>query len=75
MTLRACLLVKTAPTRTDEVLAKMKKTKGVKKAYVVYGRFDMVAFVEGPGYPALRDLTAKVNSIDGVRSTETLAEA
>jgi len=75
LTLRACLLVKTAPTRTVEVLEAVKKVKGVKKAYVVYGRFDMVAFVEGPGYPALRELTAKINSVDGVRSTETLAEA
>ena len=75
MTLRACLLVKTAPIRTDEVLAAVKKVKGVKKAYVVYGRFDLVAFVEGAGYPSLRGLTAKINSIDGVRSTETLAQA
>lgn len=75
MTLNACLLIKTKPNMTDEVLAELKRAKGVRKTYVVYGRFDAVAFVEGADYPALRELTAKVNAIDGVRSTETLAEA
>lgn len=75
MILNACLLTKTKPNMTDEVLADVRRVKGVRKAYVVYGRFDAVVFIEGPDYPALRDLTAKINSIDGVRSTETLAEA
>jgi DNA-binding Lrp family transcriptional regulator len=75
LNLNACLLIKTKPNMTHEVLADMRRVKGVRKAYVVYGRFDAVAFVEGPDYPALRELTAKINTIDGVRSTETLAEA
>jgi len=75
MILNACLLIKTKPNLTDEVLSEIRRVKGVRKAYVVYGRFDAVAFVEGSDYPALREMTAKINSIDGVRSTETLAEA
>lgn len=75
MTLNACILVKTKPASSDEVLSQLRKIRSVRKAYVVYGRFDLVAFVEGPDYPALRELTAKINSVDGVRSTETLAEA
>jgi uncharacterized protein with GYD domain len=68
-------LVKTKPASSDEVLAQLRKLKGVRKAFVAYGRFDIVAFAEGPDYPALRGLTARINSVDGVRSTETLAEA
>jgi uncharacterized protein with GYD domain len=49
--------------------------KGVRKAYLVYGRFDVVAFLQVEDYQALRVATAEVNSWDGVRSTETLAEA
>jgi DNA-binding Lrp family transcriptional regulator len=75
LTLNACILVKTKPAVSDDVLSQLRKLKGVRKAYVAYGRFDIVAFVEGPGYPALRELTARINSIEGVRSTETLAEA
>ena len=75
MVLNACLLVKTKPNMTGEVLVDMRRVKGVRKAYIVYGRFDAVAFIEGQDYPALRELTAKINAIDGVRSTETLAEA
>ncbi|RLI42697.1 Lrp/AsnC family transcriptional regulator, partial [Candidatus Bathyarchaeota archaeon] len=47
----------------------------VRKAYFTYGRFDIVAFVEAENYKDLRAITTKINSIDGVRSTETLAEA
>jgi len=68
-------LIKTKPAASDDVLSSLRKVRGVRKAYVVYGRFDLVAFAEGPDYPTLRELTAKVNSIEGVRSTETLAEA
>jgi len=75
LTLNACILVKTKPASSDDVLSQLRKIRGVRKAYVVYGRFDLVAFVEGPDYPALRELTAKINSVDGVRNTETLAEA
>ena len=75
MTLNACILVKTKPASSDDVILELRKLKGVRKAYVAYGRFDIVAFVEGPDYPALRKMTAEINSIGGVRSSETLAEA
>jgi len=75
MALNACILVKTKPAASDEVLTQLRKLKGVRKAYVVYGRFDLVAFVEGADYPALRQLTGVINAIEAVRSTETLAEA
>ncbi len=67
--------MKTKPAESDGVLAQLRKLKGIRKAYVVYGRFDLVAFAEGADYPTLRRMTAEINSVDGVRSTETLAEA
>jgi DNA-binding Lrp family transcriptional regulator len=75
LTLNACILVKTKPASSDDVISELRKLKGLTKAYVAYGRFDIVAFAQGTDYPALREMTAKINSIDGVRSTETLAEA
>ena len=75
MVLNACLLIKTKPAESGNVLAELRRVKGVRKAYVTYGRFDLVAFIVGANYPALRGLTGLINALDGVRSTETLAEA
>ena len=73
--MNACILVKTTPTQTDNVLENVRKIKGVRKAFVAYGRYDLVAFAVSPDYAGISKLTADVNSITGVRSTETLVEA
>jgi uncharacterized protein with GYD domain len=75
ITLRACILVKTTPLQTDDVVRKARSTKGVKKAFVAFGRFDLVAFAEGADYEEIRKLTWDLNGLSGVRSTETLVEA
>ncbi len=73
--LDACVLLKVVPTKADAILSSVKALKGVRKAYFVYGRFDMVVFVEAEDYKELRKLTGFINEISGVRSSETLAEA
>jgi DNA-binding Lrp family transcriptional regulator len=73
--MNACILVKTTPTQTDEVLSAVRKIGGVRKAFVAYGRYDLVAFADTKDYDGISKLTAQVNSITGVRSTETLVEA
>ncbi len=75
MALNACILIKTSPIQTADVRKKTKKLKGVRKVFIAYGRFDLVAFVEASGYPTIRRLTGTINAIEGVRSTETLVEA
>jgi DNA-binding Lrp family transcriptional regulator len=75
MTLNACILIKTVPLQTGSVLENTRSLKGVRKAFIVYGRYDMVAFVEASGYPEIRKLTGEINSAQGVRSTETLVQA
>jgi uncharacterized protein with GYD domain len=57
------------------ILSTVKEIDSVKKAYLTHGRFDIVIFVEVPDYRELRSVTSKINGIEGVRSTETLAEA
>jgi len=71
--LEACVLIKTVPTRVEEILASIKARNEVKKAYIVYGRWDIVAFIEISDYKQLKFLTSEINSLKGVRSTETLA--
>ena len=73
--LNACLLIKVVPTKSDAILEAIHQVKGVRRAYSTYGRFDIAVFLEVEDYKALRGITSQINSIDGVRSTETLAEA
>ena len=72
--LNTCILIKTTPLEADEVLAKTRKVKGVRKAFLGYGRYDIIAFGEAPGYPEIRKISELINEIGGVRSTETLVE-
>ncbi|MEM1530893.1 MAG: Lrp/AsnC ligand binding domain-containing protein [Candidatus Bathyarchaeia archaeon] len=73
--LNACILLKVIPTKAEAVLEAVRKVRGVRKAYFVYGRFDIVVFLEAEDYGELRKATTEINGINGVRSTETLVEA
>ncbi len=73
--LNACILLKVVPTRATLILNVIRQLEGVRKAYSTYGRFDIAVFVEVSSYQKLREITGKINTIDGVRSTETLPEA
>ena len=73
--LDACILLKVVPTKAKKILNTIKKIAGVRKAYFTYGRFDLAVFVEAEDYKKLREITTNINSIEGIRSTETLPEA
>ena len=75
MTLNACILMKTTPLQTDAVIEKVKRLKGVRKVFIAYGRYDLVAFVEATGYPGDPEANGRDQFVPGVRSTETLVEA
>jgi DNA-binding Lrp family transcriptional regulator len=72
---KACLLVKTTPVKGERVLKEVSRLKGVKKAFLAYGRADVVILVDTKKYEEVLDITSKVHALDGVRSTETLIEA
>jgi DNA-binding Lrp family transcriptional regulator len=74
LVLNTCILIKTTPLEADDVLQKSRKITGVRKAFLGYGRYDIIAFGEAPGYPELRKISELINEIGGVRSTETLVE-
>jgi DNA-binding Lrp family transcriptional regulator len=71
----AVVLIKSVPTKQDELISKLKVTECIRKVYPCYGRFDIVAFVDAPDVDKIKLLSLKINSMDGVRSTETLLEA
>jgi DNA-binding Lrp family transcriptional regulator len=72
--INACILIKTTPLEASDVLQKSRKVKGVRKAFLGYGRYDIIAFGEARDYPELRKISELINEIGGVRSTETLVE-
>jgi len=71
---KACVLIKTVPTATDKILERVAEISAVWKAYVAYGRWDIVAFVDA-STEEISKISATINLMDGVRSTETLPEA
>lgn len=71
----ACILIKVIPIRLVRVLEEVRSVRGVVKAYPTYGRFDIVCFVEGAGNEDIAEISAVINRLNGVRSTETLIEA
>jgi len=71
----ACMLIEASPGKVEAVLDRVKKVRGVRKALTVFGRFDVVAFIEAPDYEAVRGLSLTVNAIEGVEETETIVEA
>ena len=73
--MNACILLKIVPTKVHDIIDHAKDIVGVRKVYSTYGRFDIAIFVEVEDYRELRKVTTKINSIEGVRSTETLPEA
>ena len=73
--LNACVLLKVVPIKAVKILEAVRKFAGVRKSFFTCGRFDIAIFVEAKDYKELREITSKINSIEGVRSTETLPEA
>ncbi len=71
----ACVLIKTVPTKLEKTLKEVKKFEEVTKAYIVFGRWDIVSFFDVPDYHEIQSITSKINSLEGVRSTETLLES
>lgn len=71
----ACILIRIIPGNASKALEAVKQFPEVTKAYFVFGRYDIVAFVEAPTYEAITKITASINAIDVLKSTETLIEA
>jgi len=68
----ACTLISCKAGKYDEVTSKVKKLNGVKKAFGVHGRWDVVAEVEVADLKALGNLALIINGFEGVRASETL---
>ena len=72
--LNACILIRFVPAKGKDVLEAVKKFKEVKKAFIVLGRYDIAAFIEAPDYESVSNVSTKINSLQGIRRSETFVE-
>lgn len=70
--MQACILVCCEAGKYKEVAGKLKKLKGVKRAFGVHGRWDVVTEIEVRDLKALSETVLKLHGMAGVRATETL---
>lgn len=70
----ACILIRFVPAKGKDVLKKVKEFKEVKKAFIVLGRYDIATFIEAPDYETLSNLSTRINSLQGIRRSETFVE-
>ena len=68
----ACILVCCEPGKFKEVIGELKKIEGVKRAFDVHGRWDVVVEIEVADIKALGEAALKIHGLPGVRATETL---
>ena len=70
--MKACILIKTDVSAHTNVAKQVRKLKGIKAAFSVMGRTDMVASVDVKDLKALAELDLKIAGMRGVNATETL---
>ena len=70
--MKAYVLIKTRAGDVKDVVASLRKLKGVTQAHMTFGPYDVVAEVETPDVAQLGSLTASgIQPIPGVEQTLT----
>jgi len=67
----ACILIRAMPGKVITVLEAVKGIEGVVRAFPVYGRYDIVAFIEASDFNSVSKISRKINAIKGIKSSET----
>jgi len=70
----ACILIRTERGRFDEVTANIKQFPEIKRAFPVFGRYDVVADLEAENHEDLNEVVFRLSRMGGVVFTETLVE-
>jgi len=68
---RAVILVRAPKTLTS---SKVREIEGVLDAFDVSGRFDAIALIDVKDLSTVKKTALKIQTIEGVRRTETLVE-
>ncbi|MGQ9513632.1 MAG: Lrp/AsnC ligand binding domain-containing protein [Thermoproteota archaeon] len=68
----ACLLATIEHRRCSDIMKTLGNMPEVKDAFMVFGQYDLVVFLEADDYAELSAVSAEINGICGVKKTETL---
>ncbi|MFQ5711496.1 MAG: Lrp/AsnC ligand binding domain-containing protein [Candidatus Geothermarchaeales archaeon] len=68
----ACVLICCRSGRFTDVVNRVKKMRGVRKAFHTLGRWDVAVEVETADIKALGKLALRIHKLSGVRASETL---
>ncbi|PSN83822.1 AsnC family transcriptional regulator [Candidatus Marsarchaeota G1 archaeon OSP_B] len=69
----AYILITTEVGSEDEVLETIKRLPSVKSVSIVYGAYDLVAYVEAPSMDEIKRLVSnEIRKIEKIRSTLTM---
>ena len=71
---KGCFLIRFQPSMISQAFETIKQIDQVKVAFLVFGQWDAVVFTETPDSVSMVQLVIKINSIEGVKSTESLLE-
>lgn len=70
---RAFVFINTEPRKEREVLKRLRATKGIKEAHMLYGTYDVVVVVEKDTVDHLNEIVhMRIRRIDGVQSATTM---
>lgn len=70
----ACMLIRTEHGRFEDVVRAVSQLKGVKRAFPVLGRYDVVVDIEAADMKELGSTVLRIGRLSGVVFTETLVE-
>lgn len=68
----AAVLIRCEPQKESAVLDAVRKLDGLFYVYLLFGRYDMVALVRALDLGSASDVVARIRTVNGVISTETL---
>ena len=69
----AFVLINAETGAEDEILSALRKMKGVKEVYFVFGAYDIVTKIEADSMTKLKEVTIRnIRKLDRVRSTLTM---
>ena len=70
---KAFALINAETGAEDEIISTLKKMKGVKEVYFVFGVYDIVTEIEADSMTELKEVTIRnIRRLDKVRSTLTM---
>jgi len=68
----AFIMIKTVAGKSEDLLATVRESEGIKEAHIVAGQYDIIAEATGPEvYDIMQSVATRIRDLDGVADTRT----